>query len=426
MKRSTFLLILFLSIVVKSLLAFSTFHPDIVAFNLAGRLVREGNIFNLYDYIGNLSVDHPLRKVYPPDVFICPPVVYLFFGFVSITLNKIVPVNLVENMIYNLNSVLGTSQFNWFLFLFKISYLPFDLGISFLLFKLLKKDRHKLLAFIFWIFNPVAIYVTYMQGQFDIIPTFFVVLSLYILTKKTFSSIINIYLASFCLGLGASFKVYPLLFILPVAMLASKWRDKIGVFVVGLGTYLLTLLPFLGSAGFRSSALVAGHTLKSFYAQIPVSGGQSIILYLASIIFVYLVFYYHKVEQHSIWQRFFVILLIFFVFTHYHPQWFLWLTPFLIIDLVKSDLEHCPLVFISLFSFIALLFFFDPSLTIGLFSPVYPVLANSQSIWYFLGLNLDINFLRSVFHTLFVSVAIYYFYFLIFYGKTVKIGGDKF
>lgn len=409
MKRNIFI-VLFLGIVLRLVLACFTFHPDFIIPHLAGRLILGGNFLNLYDYIANLSLNDPLSKLLPPYPFHYPPLTFAFFGYVSGVLCSVIPDSFHREVIYNLPYVMGSSQFKILLLLFKLAYLPFDIAIAFLLMRFFENGRDKFLAFVLWIFNPPAIYATYMMGQFDILPTFFVVLSLSLLFSRKANMTKNLYLASFFLGLGACFKIYPLLFVVPTFLLTKSWKERIISSTIVFGTYFLPLIPFLNSPGFRNSALVAGQTLKSFYAQIPISGGESIILYPTFLIFAYLFFYFKPISAKDLWKRFFVILLIFFIFTHYHPQWFLWITPFLIIDLVYSRFLHWPLVAISLFSFVALLFFFEPSLTIGLFSPLYPNLINSPSIWKILGLNLDINFSRSVFQTLFVGGALYYLF----------------
>ena len=126
-----------------------------------------------------------------------------------------------------------------------------------------------------------------------------------------------------------------------------------------------------------------------------------------TLVLVYLLFYFYRARD-FLWQNFFVVLLLFFIFTHYHPQWFLWITPFLIIDLIKSNFRNKILVVFSLISYFALLFFFDSSLTVGIFAPISPLLYNSPSIWGILNINIDYNFLRSIFQTLFAGVALYY------------------
>ncbi len=414
MKGKLFWIVLFLGIIVRFFLAFSSIHPDLVAFYTGGQIVFDGHFWDLYDYIEKLPFDSPLRKIYPADLFIYPPLVYLFFGYVATTFSTIVPVYVREALIYDLPSVLGDLRLNLFLLLFKVSYLPFDLGIAFLFLQIFKdKPKKGFSAFVLWIFNPVNLYVTYMMGQFDVLPTFFVVFAFYLIVSFYKTKPHYLYLAGFSLGVGASLKIYPLLFIPLLMFLEKNWFRRLLLFFVSFGVYLLSIFPFLDSPGFRSSALLAGHTLKSFYATIPISGGQSIIIYLSLLFFVYWVFYFRGVTLNNLWSGFFIILLLFFVFTHYHPQWFLWIIPFLIFDLIDSDGKNWPLVLLSVFVFFGLVLFFDRSLSLGLFSPLFPSLFSGQSIWELLGVNLELNLWRSVLHSLFVSVALFYFYILI-------------
>jgi hypothetical protein len=179
------------------------------------------------------------------------------------------------------------------------------------------------------------------------------------------------------------------------------------------------MLPFLASKGFRATALVAGQTTKSLYAAIPVSGGESVILFLAFLGFFYFAFLFSNNTLENLWKKFFVLMLLFFVFTHYHPQWFLWLTPFLLIDLVESRLKHWPLAVVALGSWLGQVSFFDPGLSVWLFSPIFPNLYGLSGIWQILGINIDINMARSMLQTIFASTAIYYLY--LYFPKKAKV-----
>src|SRR4029078_7967621 len=121
---------------------------------------------------------------------------------------------------------------------------------------------------------------------------------------------------------------------------------------------------FINSSGFRATALVAGQTTKSLYATLPISGGESIIFFPFFILLAYIIFLYTKSQLANLWQRLFVVILLFFIFTHTHPQWFVWLTPFLIIDLVKSGMKHLPLVILSILVWLMQVTLFDPGLSV--------------------------------------------------------------
>lgn len=405
------LTILIIGIVLRLILSFTTYHSDLAPFDFAGKVISQGNVVNFYDYLWDLPEDNPILRIYPRNLFNYPPLPYFFLGGTSLLTTWAVDPVIHNNFIMNFTSTLGNIQLNLLLLLLKLPYFIFDIAIAYLLMSLFKEKKEKIWVFGLWMFNPINLYATYMIGQFDIIPTFLSVAALYLVYKNKDklenSSLIS---SAILLGLGASFKIFPLLFILPLAFVKKSWWGRIKIVVTAGITYLLTAFPFILSAGFRRTAMLAGQTTKSFYAQIPISGGESIILFLAAVIFLYVVFFYHKTKVEDLWKRFFIMLLTFFIFTHYHPQWFLWIMPFFVIDLVKSKFRHWPLMITTLFSYIALVTFFDPGLTIGLFSPVNPALYNSPGIWQLIGINFDINIMRSIFQTIFVGIAIYFIY----------------
>jgi hypothetical protein len=314
------------------------------------------------------------------------------------------------NFFLNFTSTLGNWQLNLLLLLLKLPYFAFDIAIAYLLMALFKTERQKILAFVFWIFNPVSLYATYMMGQFDVIPTFFTILCLYLVVKNSAKiESRNLLLEAFLLGVGGAFKIFPLMFLVPLAALKKNWLDRLKIVAVGIGTYVLSVLPFIASKGFRQTALLAGQTTKSLYAQIPISGGESIILFVVAMVFFYLLILVRRNPPENLWKGIFAVLLIFFIFTHYHPQWFLWITPFLIIDLVRNPKHWLP-VALSLVSFVGLVSFFDPGLSVWLFSPIFPNLYGIGGVWQLSRLSTDILQFRSVLQTLFVGVALYYLY----------------
>ncbi len=394
-------------------MAFSTYHSDIQAFYFTGEVVAKGNILNFYDYLMRLPATDPILKVYPTNLFNYPPLVYFFLSLISYLTSFLFSSSFFHSLIFNLPSLFGNLQLNLFLLFFKVPYLFFDLGIAFILYKFFKNPKNKLLAFTLWIFNPINLYATYMMGQFDIIPTFLSVLALYLAIKKE-----RLFLAALSLGLGASFKVFPFLFLVPVALMKDKWLDRLKIIGIGTLTYIATILPFINSHGFRATALVAGQTTKSLYATLPISGGESIIFFPFFVLLFYLICFFKKASLEDLWKRLFIFILLFFIFTHTHPQWLLWLTPFLVLDLVKSKFNHWPLVLLILFSWLGLVTFFDPGLSVWLFAPISPNLYGLPGLWDSFGSKIDINFARSVLQTIFVSVASYYIYY--YFPKTSK------
>lgn len=355
-------LILILGLAIRIFLSYATLHPDLAAINEGGKIVSEGKIFTLYNFSSDAVV------------FNYPPLIYLFFG--------------VFNLIF------GST-----LWLFKLPYLIFDLLVGFLLYKLVEPKK-SLLIFSLWIFNPVNLYTSYMMGQFDIIPTFFSIFSIYLVSKD------KLFWAALALGGGIAFKLYPVFLVIPLILLGRNIWVKLKLALLIFLPYIISILPYLSSAKFRSIALFANQSSKSLYANIPVSGGESILLFPAFLILFYLLIL-KQINKSSLWKFYLISLLLFFIFTHYHPQWLIWITPFIILDLVIEKFKNIIPVVMILGSWFASLFFFDSSLTIGLFTPLFPILKNSPSIWNLIHINPDYNFSRSILQTILAATSFY-------------------
>lgn len=394
--------ILLLSLSIKLIISAITFHPDIRHFDLAGQIVVSGNILNLYDFAVQSSSE--LAILNRSNILNYPPAIYLFSGLFGLIFSYFIGQIFIIEFLRDTYSTLGSLQLSLHLLFLKLPYLIFDLAIGLILMRFFHETKDKILSFGLWMFNPANIYSTYIIGQFDIIPVFFVCLAL------LFSKLAQSFRAALALGFGIAFKIFPLFLLLPLAFSQDKWKNKLVIISLGFVPYLFFALPFLVSPGFRTQALLANQTDKGFYAQILVSGGESIFLFPALYIFLLLIFYFQGVNIKTIWQKFLLALLPFFIFTHFHAQWFLWLTPLLIIDLVYLKLKHAILTLVLTGCWFASLFFFEPSLTIGIFSPLWPPLYNLSSLWEILGFNININFARSVIQTIFAGVSIYFLY----------------
>lgn len=405
--------ILIIGIILRLVLSAITYHSDLVPFDFAGKVIASGNITNFYDYLWDLPEGHPYLKVYPRNLFNYPPLPYFFLGGTSLLTTWIVDNTVHNNFVLNFKDTLGNPQLNLLLLLLKLPYFIFDIVIAYLLMSFFKEEKEKKLAFTLWLFNPINLYATYMIGQFDVIPTFLAVAALYFVVKKG-----NFSFAAVLLGLGAGFKIFPLLFIIPLAFTKSNFWERVKILSISAITYLVSAYPFIWSKGFRMTAALASQTTKSFYAQISISGGESVILFLTAVLFIYIVFYYTKTAVEDLWKRFFVMILVFFVFTHFHPQWFLWTMPFFVIDLVYTKLKHLPLFIGLLVTFFGMTTFFDSGLTIGLFAPINSSLYNLPDFWRVTGISFDVNNPRSLLHSIFVGISAYYIYY--YFPKETK------
>lgn len=403
--KGTVSALLIIAVLIRLVLAASSYHSDLGPWDLAGRVISQGNVLNFYDYIRLLPKDNPIAQNYPSYLFNYPPAIYFFYGALHNILTLAFPQNFLDDFLFHFTNTLGNPLLNLHLLLLKLPFIFFDIPIAFMIKALVEGEKQKKAVWLLWLFNPINLYATYLIGQFDIIPTFFVISCLYLLQKK-FAN--NLLLASVALGVGIAFKIFPLLLIVPFLSVFSSWRKRLGIIAAVSLPYLLSILPFLSSPGFKNNALVANQSTKSLYAQIPISGGEAIIVFLAAVVFVYFLFLRQSVDKSQLWRRFFIVLLVFFMFTHFHPQWLVWLTPFLILDLVKNNFKDWLPLLVLCLSFFGMILLFDPGLSIWLFSPISPKLYGSPGLIEMLGKQGNLNLYRSVLQTIFFGCGLYY------------------
>lgn len=162
------------------------------------------------------------------------------------------------------------------IFLAKIPYLIADLASLIILFKFIKSRYLKPKAILVWLFAPVIIYSTYMHGQYDIIPSFFVLLGFFLLKRKTYPALI-------AFGVAAAFKNYSLLFVLIISLVYGKSvAEKIKMILIGCVPYAISLVPVVindpqlaiysifPKPYFQTSALLSGWPLVSRYLHLAI------------------------------------------------------------------------------------------------------------------------------------------------------------
>lgn len=330
-----------LGILLRLILSITTYHQDLGAIALAGKyIVGDGKWLNFYDMTGK-DVSHTIFN-YQPLAYLIPSVIYLPF------------VNIVKNfgeLLVNsswLNS--QSSNFNFILLLFKLPMLLADLAILYLLPKFFEKDSHKNLSQILWSLNPVAIYVSSVMGQVDIILALFLLVSSWFITqKKYFPSAIFIALSALIKPIG--------LILLPVIFLNS-----ITAAFTGLGIYLLGILPYLHLVSYRYYALFADQINKSTFAGISIASGTQIPWFFITYLVCLYLYWQKKI---GLLQVFIGILLSGLVFTHFHPQWLIWLVPLAIVHTIRT--KQYFVLSIALSAWILILLSFDDTLLLRSF-----------------------------------------------------------
>ncbi len=340
-----------LGVLLRISLSLTTYHSDLGAFAQASKAIAgDGKWFSFYDTMLTPKIDTVFN--YQPLAYLIPSVFYLpFRGIVLST----------GDLIKNHGWVLANSSwFNPLLLLYKYPMILADLAFLWLLPKFFSSKREKTLATLLWAFNPLAIFVSSMMGQVDIIIALFLTLALYYYQKdRPFFSIILISLSALIKPAG--------LILIPVLALhyfVTKKKVLRSLLLAGTGltVYLLGILPYLGSSAYRYYALFAEQIGKSTYAGISIASGHDIpyffIFYALTAILVWK-------KRLTFGQATTTALLSSLVFSHFHPQWLVWVMPWLTIYTVK---KADPLLYLMVvLSWLAILFSFDNTLHLQMF-----------------------------------------------------------
>jgi len=379
-----------------------TLHPDLWGHSFTAYFFAQKGVINIYEHLISLPSNHPLVLNFGvSDIFIYPPLTYFTLGIFRALVSPFTDNNFIPWLWNNLDNVYEYKSLYQHLLLYKLPYLFIDIGLAFVLSGLFSEQKLKTKAFSFWMFNPLTLYATFMMGQIDVLPTFFVVLSLYFAKKqKPGLSVIS-------LGIGGAYKMYPLL-LLPLAAfyLSSKFWPRLKLIFLGIAPFILTILPYLGSSAFRNMVLFSPKSQKMLFMGFSVTAAEVVYPFILLLFILYFVVYYQKSRVSLIGSYMAALLLIFSV-SHFHPQWFVWTSPFLIWYLVEKNFYMWELVLLLFVSWLVLTFLFEPSLSFGLFNPLFPELSQAVSLDKVLSRYTDVFMIKSTVRSIFAASAFY-------------------
>ncbi len=349
-------------------------------------------VVNIYQYLSD-NKNHLAYR----DTFNYLPLTYFTFGSVQIVLRPLMPANFlkwVDDWSFSQNNY---PNLPYYLLILKLPYLLLDLGIGYLLFKLTSSRQ----ILIYWLFNPVSFYLIYILGNFDVLPVFFTLFSLYLIPK-------NAHLSFFVFGLAIALKLYPLL-LLPFFLFISskKIKNLVTNSIIAMLPLIISIIPFAANPAFWQSFFGSGLTQKIIeikYLNIPIFP----VLYL--IILGYAFFSNKK----NLSTQIFYLFLLFISLVNFHPQWLLWFFPFLLLQPnFISTKNQIMILLICIFITIYILLFNDNYLTWGHLIPIDPEFINLTSPYDLirLKLHLDPQHLQQVTKYIIATLSIIFVYF---------------
>lgn len=383
---------LLIGLMIRLVLMVTTYHSDSHFFVLMNYLLGvRGEWAGVYDFLG--SGREPLTGVLPPYAVTYPPLALLVPGVWAILTYGLLDHNFIEAFLLDPGNMWHHPYLALVLLCTKLPYLIPDLATGWLLTKLMPGKKE--LMWKLWMLNPVVMYASYAMGQFDIYPTFLTVAAVY---TSAFSPVGGAVL----LGLGGAFKMFPLLLLPAYTLLLGRtWGSRVMILVSGITAYVVCLLPYIGSHGFRTYALLAPQTEKMLFAKIPVTGAEFLSLFVVGYVIIIAACGLWRVR---VWAAFGAVLLLFLAVTHFHPQWFIWLMPVLLLFYVEYVSWRWVVMGLMGLYFLLVLSF-DNSLHIGLFAYSIPALRDLQEWRSLLPAAVQINLYISMIRSAFAGLA---------------------
>lgn len=393
--------VLFLGVILRLIVMPITMHPDLWGQSIASHLFASDGVVNVYDYLYNLTPQDAINKNFLAQyLYIYPPLMYFTQGILKLLVLPLANPDFMQYVIDHGGDVLSFPAFQYQVFVLKLPYLFLDLAAGFLIAGMFKSEKNKHRALTLWMLNPVSLYVTFMLAQNDILPVFFSILALYLIRHN------RNYLGVIALGIAGSYKMYPLLLLIPASLLLSpNWIKRIKLLIAGLIPYIISVGPFVFSDGYRNIVLSNTESQKVLFMVFRLSGAEGVFPFVALIVVIYLMAYYRNSADLN--NYFISILLLVYSVTHYHPQWFLWIIPFLIIYLVENNYRYFFIFVILIASWLVTTLLFEKSLSFGMFYPVFPEIQKWPNLSDVLGKYTDVMQFKSLVRSVFAGVALY-------------------
>jgi hypothetical protein len=272
---------------------------------------------------------------------------------------------------------LATHPNAWILLiLLKLPYLVAELAALRVLLGMIDKETKRTIA-LFWLFNPLLLYGVHLYGRYESFPVLLVILALAAAQKRRF-------LWGLVALLGATLvRFYAALFLpLYLWLIPKNGQERLRMLIVMIAPLLLVLILQMvmasSPAAFRDSAelvslLTMPHRTYLFAAYIPLLQADVIYLFPLGICLLYLAVLHVPRPASAVvfWRWSAMVMYWLFATTYFHPQWLVWVVPFLAIQL-NARRSVFPLTWIMAFCMAFYTFQFDREVSVLLFAPLAP------------------------------------------------------
>jgi len=220
------------------------------------------------------------------------------------------------------------------LFILKLPHLAFDLASAFLLLALLRKrSRGTIIAFAFWMLNPISLYISYLYSRYDVVAGFFVLLSLYFYGRfRPLSSLAGLTLALLSRVIDAA--LAPFFLVGAFRQLKQQKRLLLGVLILG-GVALFILVS--GALPRVIALLDRAHGQFLLAAKLPIILHDELVLFVIA----YGILLFSSLEKDLssyvvIHKYSSMVFLTMFSLAFFNPQYFFALLPLLALEIAEQ------------------------------------------------------------------------------------------
>jgi uridine kinase len=300
--------------------------------------------------------------------------------------------------------------------LLRLPLLVADFGIL-VIFLSWFKTKQKEVLWLYWA-NPILLYITYIHGQLDVVPVFFLFAFLYFLFKEKDA------LAFILLGCAIATKTGMLIVLPFVALYLIKERKNIVAVPLLLSipfiTFFILNIPYAHSVGFVEMVLKTKQQLKVF--DLVVQYNQSLVLFIVPVALGVLLFKFFTFKKYS--RDLFMVFLgfSFFVLTLCIPPmqgWYFWVIPFAVYFYIKASVQERLLLYALYAAYFIYFAVIQESDYFSVFSVTSPSIASLPNIYtYGLTHGMNVDFLVNASFTLLQTTLLITIYFI--YRKGIE------
>jgi len=229
--------------------------------------------------------------------------------------------------------------------LIRIPILVADLTILLVLCRWLKK--HQLQVILFYWLNPILFYINYLHGQLDIIPTAFLIISLYFIFKRNW--ILNSFFVAFAVLCKTNF-IITIPFLILYMYKSDHFNVKKIIYSLIIIFFLIITIqiPFLTNSSYLSTVYNNETQAKFLNLFINFNGTKNTLFYFAPAAIILLFFYGTTFKNFN--KNLFILFLgfSFATITLLTPPshgWYCWFFPMFIYFLIKNSYETAKLFY---------------------------------------------------------------------------------